>query len=227
MTARRRQDAVLFDLDGVLVDSRAAVAGCINHALRTHGLAEHPQERLHRFIGPPLAIAFSELTAQPPESAIVAACVASFRDSYADVSLRETFVVPGIADALIELAADHRLAVATSKPRAFAEPLLQALGLRRSFDVIAAPDLKVQTEAKAMTIGEALDALRPVRAVMVGDRAFDIVGARAHGLPAIGVRWGIGSRDELVSAGADALINTPRELRAASSRLLATCPLLS
>jgi phosphoglycolate phosphatase len=226
VTSRRRHDAVVFDLDGVLVDSRAAVAGCINYALRTHGLAEHPQDRLHRFIGPPLAIAFSELTDNPPESTIVAACVASFRDRYADASLHETLVVPGIADALMDLAADHRLAVATSKPRAFAEPLLQVLGLHRSFDVIAAPDLKVQTEAKAMTIGEALDALRPARAVMVGDRSFDIAGARAHGLPAIGVSWGIGSRDELVSAGADALINTPSELRAASSPLLASCRVL-
>jgi phosphoglycolate phosphatase-like HAD superfamily hydrolase len=70
VTFRRHQGAVLFDLDGVLVDSRAAVAGCINYALRTHGLAEQPEERLHRFIGPPLAIAFSERTARPPESAM-------------------------------------------------------------------------------------------------------------------------------------------------------------
>ena len=213
-------DAILFDLDGVLVDSRAAITGCINHTLRTHGLAEQPPERLHRFIGPPLAIAFGELTAAPPDSDIVAACVTTYRDRYADVSLRETSVVPGIPEVLVELAAGHRLAVATSKPKAFAEPLLEVLGLRGSFDAIAAPDLKVQTEAKEQTIGEALAALRPARAVMVGDRSFDIAGAHAHGVPAIGVTWGIGSRDELVSAGADALVDRPSELRAAAGCLL-------
>ena len=103
---------------------------------------------------------------------------------------------------LTDLTADHRLGVATSKPRAFAEPLLQALGLRRFFEVIAAPDLKVRREAKAITVGQALAALDPGRAVMVGDRSYDITGAHAHGLPAIGVGWGIGSHDELITAGA-------------------------
>jgi phosphoglycolate phosphatase len=214
--------AVLFDLDGVLVDSRASVARCINHALRTHGLAEHPDGQLHRFIGPPLASAFAELTSSPIESTIVAACVESYRDRYADTFLRETAVVPGIREALAELRPEHRLAVATSKPRAFAEPLLHALELRQFFDAVAAPDLKVQTEGKAITVGEALGALRPARALMVGDRSFDIAGAHAHGLPAIGVSWGIGSCDELVSAGADLIISAPGELRSATGQLLAS-----
>jgi phosphoglycolate phosphatase len=221
MTLRARQGAVFFDLDGVLVDSRAAISGCINYALRSHGVAEHPDEQLHRFIGPPLAIAFAELTSKPPESATVAACVRSYRDRYADASLRQTTVFPGIPEALIELTADHRLAVATSKPRAFAEPLLHALGLHSFFEAIAAPDLKVHSEAKAVTIGQALESLRPVRAVMVGDRCFDIEGAHTHGLPAIGVTWGIGSVDELVSAAADEVIDAPRELRTAVGGLLA------
>ncbi len=222
MRPRRPARAVLFDLDGVLVDSRASVARCINHALRAVGLAEHPEGQLHRFIGPPLASAFAELTASPIESTIVAACVESYRDRYAEMFLRETMVVPGIAEALGDLSVEYRLAVATSKPRSFAEPLLEALQLRRFFDAVAAPDLKVQTEAKAITVGEALAALRPPRAVMVGDRSFDVAGAHAHGLPAIGVGWGIGSPDELVSAGADLIISAPRDLRGATDQLLAS-----
>ncbi len=70
--ADAEHDVVLFDLDGVLVDSRAAITGCINHALVEHKFAARLPEDLHRFIGPSLADAFAELTDHPSESAVVA-----------------------------------------------------------------------------------------------------------------------------------------------------------
>jgi phosphoglycolate phosphatase len=214
------QTAVLFDLDGVLVDSRGAITGCINHALAARGLPERPQGDLQRFIGPPLAVAFAELTSEPVESDLVAACVSAYRGRYADVSLRETEVFDGIREVLRQLADDHRLAVATSKPRAMAEPILEVLGLREHFEVVAGPDLGALAETKAATIRSALDALGPVRAVMVGDRSFDIRGAHAHGLAAIGVAWGIGGADELTAAGADVVVASPAGLPAAIGALL-------
>ena len=211
--------AVLFDLDGVLVDSRAAITECINHALAAHGLRTHAETALLRFIGPPLGVTFSELTGQASDSDLVLSCVTAYRARYVEVSLRVTTVVPGIADALAELARHRRLAVATSKAVAFAEPLLTALGLRDFFTVVAAPELNAHSEGKSVTIGAALAALDPERAVMVGDRSFDIAGAHARALPAIGVTWGIGDHDELTAAGADAVINAPHELPAAVERL--------
>ncbi|MEA2300451.1 MAG: phosphoglycolate phosphatase, partial [Solirubrobacteraceae bacterium] len=109
------EGVVLFDLDGVLVDSRVAVACCLNHALAVHGLPERPAEELHRFIGPPLSLAFGELIAQPPDSAAVADLVHTYRERYVDASLRDTEVVAGILEALVELEPNHRLAVATSE----------------------------------------------------------------------------------------------------------------
>jgi phosphoglycolate phosphatase len=217
---RPSKDAVLFDLDGVLVDSRAAISGCINHALAMHGLAERAEATLHRFIGPPLAVAFAELTAHASDSPLVVSCIGSYRDRYADVSLRETAVIPGITDALETLRQRHRLAVATSKALQLAEPLLAAVGLREFFDVVAGPDLKAHLEDKSATIGKALATLDPDRAVMVGDRSFDIVGARAHALPAIGVTWGIGDRHELTSAHADTIIDAPADLPGAIDLLM-------
>jgi phosphoglycolate phosphatase len=213
-------DAVLFDLDGVLVDSRAAITGCINHAPAAHGFPERAGAALHGFIGPPLAVAFAELTMQAPDSALVASCVRSYRERYADASLRQTAVIPGITDSLSELTRRQCLAVATSKPLAFAEPLLAALGLRDFFDLVAAPEPSAYTEDKSATIGAALTALAPKRAVMIGDRSFDVVGAHECGLPAIGVTWGIGSAGELTRAGADAIINQPAELSAAARSLM-------
>ena len=219
------QSALLFDLDGVLVDSRAAITESINHALAEQGFPPRPPESLHRFIGPPLAAAFAELTGVPAVSPVVASCVASYRSHYAAESLRATTVIPGVGEAVAALAADFRLAVATSKPLAFAEPLLEALNLRPLFTVVAGPEVTVQGEDKARTIAKALVALRhPERAVMIGDRSFDILGARAHSLRSIGVTWGIGDRGELEAAGADTIIEKPAELAVAATRLLNESP---
>jgi phosphoglycolate phosphatase len=216
-----KKDVVLFDLDGVLVDSRAAISSCINHALDTHGLPEHPSASLHRFIGPPLTVAFAELTGDPADSSLVLSCLESYRARYATVSLRDTIVVSGIPDVLLELASSHRLALATSKPLAFAEPLLTTLRLRDFFEVIGAPDLNAHSEDKTATIRGALSALNTDRAVMVGDRSFDIIGAHACSIPAIGVTWGIGSAEELTTSGAEVVIDAPSQLLSAISDLLA------
>jgi phosphoglycolate phosphatase len=207
---------VLFDLDGVLVDSRGPISSCINHALAAHGLPERDPVDLYRYIGPPLLHAFAELLAQPVESPAVARCAETYRERYADASLTETAVTPGIADVLGTLRdGGRRLGVATSKPRPFAEPLLDVLGMRAYFDVVAGPELDASGEDKITTVGAALRALGADRGAMVGDRSFDMLAARAHGLRAVGVGWGIGSRAELEAAGAERIVATPAELPAA------------
>ncbi|HYB24802.1 MAG TPA: HAD hydrolase-like protein [Solirubrobacteraceae bacterium] len=212
--------SVLFDLDGVLIDSRSAISRCINHALDAQGLAQQPLASLERFIGPQLTLAFAELTGQTEDSELVLACLASYRARYAEASLRETTVIAEIPGALAALSGSYRLAVATSKPRAFAEPLLASLDLRHRFELIAAPELDAHHEDKAATIRSALSALRATRAVMVGDRSFDIIGAHACEMPAIGVTWGIGSTGELLAAGAEVIIDSPSELPHAVESLL-------
>lgn len=216
--------AILFDLDGVLVDSRAVISGCIGHALAEQGLTGPSDESLEQFIGPPLTRAFAELTEQPEDSELVLACLASYRDRYRDASLRETTVFPSIPATLETLSERYLLAVATSKPLAFAEPLLTALGLRASFDCVAGPALNAHQEDKAATIRSALSALNTTDAVMIGDRSFDIAGAHACGLPAIGVSWGIGSTQELAKAGADAIVDDASELPQAINDLVASKP---
>ncbi|HSD79433.1 MAG TPA: HAD hydrolase-like protein, partial [Solirubrobacteraceae bacterium] len=92
------------------------------------------------------------------------------------------------------------------------------IGLRALFDAVAAPAGDALAEDKAATIGAALAALGTGDAVMVGDRSFDVAGAHAHGLPAIGVMWGIGDAAELRAAGAELLVDTPAQLPGAVAR---------
>jgi phosphoglycolate phosphatase len=203
--------AVVFDLDGVIVDSRRAFAGSVNHALAEHGLPARQAAELHRFIGPPLHGTFRELAGE-----LADACVASYREHYARTSARETVVFEGMREALEHLGARVPLAVATSKPAALAEPLLEALGLRGHFAVLAGPSLEAEAEGKTVTLGRALAALRGGSSpVMVGDRLYDVVAAHDHGLAAVGVTWGIGDEAELLTAGADLIVRAPHELPAA------------
>ncbi len=205
-------DAAIFDLDGVLADSRVAFARCVNAALVAAGVPERPAADLHRFLGPPLHATFVELTG---DASLAQGCLDTYRARYREHAATETTVPDGVADAVATLAARMPLAVATSKPRALSAPLLEALGLFGHFDVVEGPSLDARAEPKAETIRRALLGLPPgARPVMVGDTRFDVIGAHAHGLPCIGVLWGIGSEDELRGAGADAVVATPGQLLA-------------
>jgi phosphoglycolate phosphatase len=145
--------------------------------------------------------------------------VDAYRVRYRTHGATETAVMEGMADAIVTLAARMPLAVATSKPLVLTEPLLVAMGLREHFAAIEGPSLEAEAEPKSETIRRALLGLPAgARPVMVGDRLFDVHGAHAHGMPCIGVLWGIGSAEELGTAGADAIVATPDELVAAILR---------
>jgi phosphoglycolate phosphatase len=205
-----RADAVLFDLDGVIADSRVPFVRCVNGALAEHGLPQRPAHELHHYLGPPLHSTFQTLVSEP---LLVQPCVDSYRARYRAKAAGETSVFPGVRELLGELAARMPLIVATSKPRALAEPLLDALGLRPCFLAVVGPELDSEAEHKEITVGRALHELAGgSRAVMVGDREHDVLAAHAHEIPAIGVLWGIGSERELRDAGADALADTPATL---------------
>ena len=203
-------DAVLFDLDGVLVDSRVPFARCVNSALASHGLAAKPEHELHQYLGPPLHRTFRALVG---EESLVQRCIDSYRTRYRKLAASETTVFPGMHEILDELAEHQPLLVATSKPRALAEPLLDALNLRGFFAAVVGPELDSENEHKAVTVGRAMRQLAPdAHPVMIGDRKHDITAAHENGIRAIGVLWGIGTEKELLTAGADALAHNPAEL---------------
>jgi phosphoglycolate phosphatase len=206
-------DVVLFDMDGCLLDSRRGITTSMRHALVSAGHADRDPADLEHYIGPPMTYTMQELTGAAIGSADNDALVAAYRSHYAETLVAGTEVFDGIPGALRALRdAGHPLAVATSKPLTFAETLLTALGVRDLFGHVAGPDLSVRTPDKALLVREGLDALGAARGVMVGDRRFDIAGGHANALPAIGVLWGFGAREELEEAGADALAEAPGDL---------------
>jgi phosphoglycolate phosphatase len=184
----------------------------MNRALAAHGLPERPLEQLHALIGPPTAVSFSGLLGVEQDDPAVGELVATYRGFYRESAITETTLQPGIADVVAELADRRRLAVATSKARQLAEPILEALGLREHFAVVAGPDLNALHEDKATTARRALAELGVETAPLVGDTRFDVVAAVELGLPPIGVTWGIGTEAELREAGAEVVVDEPAEL---------------
>jgi phosphoglycolate phosphatase len=207
-------EAVLFDLDGVLLDSTTAIIGCINEALVSLGEPERPPAALRRFVGPPLADGFAELIG--PERA--GELVTAYRTRYATASLERTTVYPGMLEVLEDFGSRVPLAVATSKPLAYTKPLCDHLGLTPHFAAIEGPGL-AEIEPKTVTVRRALDALglqHGARAPLIGDRLHDVEAAHANGLRCVAVLWGFGTEEELRAAGADAIVAGPAELSAAA-----------
>lgn len=210
---------VLFDLDGTLTDPKDGIIACIRYALDSLGVNSPPAAELERLIGPPLSESFSNLLGRGGKDRVEQA-VRLYRERFAATGMFENSVYPGIVDALAELR-DHgvRLFVATSKPRAFAERIVEYFGLARFFRAVYGSELNGVNADKKDLIAHLLraESLSPADTVMVGDRAHDVLGARANGLCSVGVLWGYGSTEELVSAGAGALCDEPRALGGALS----------
>ncbi|HEY7967697.1 MAG TPA: HAD hydrolase-like protein [Solirubrobacteraceae bacterium] len=206
---------IVFDFDGVLADSLVPVTSSIDAALRAHGFEERGAEELRRFIGPPTFVAFAELLGRPATDPLVAAVVATYRQSYASVYLDQTRLYDGIAELLEALAGGAEpIALATSKSGLFAQPLLEALGIAPYFAAVAAASPNDTDDDKTAIVARALAETGSSAGAMVGDRRYDMEAAHAHRLRALGVAWGIGSEEELRAAGAEQIAATPAELRA-------------
>lgn len=215
------KQAVIFDFDGVLADSTYAITTCIAEVLAARDVATPEPAELTACVGPPLATSFARFLDASADSTAVGECVDDYRSRYATASLERTQLYPGINQQLTELSGEYVLAVATSKPARFTRPLLEKFGLARLFGCIATPALDALAEPKEVTVRSALVALSHPSAVMVGDRSFDVQGARANNLCTIGVTWGAGTRGELEAANAAAIIDDPAELSTTVMAILA------
>ncbi|HEY8623960.1 MAG TPA: HAD hydrolase-like protein [Casimicrobiaceae bacterium] len=207
---------LLFDLDGTLTDNYEGISRCVIHALQAMGCALPDEVVLRGCVGPPLRHSFARLLSTDDGERIESA-ISHYRDRYSAYGWRENAVYPGIADALEELAAGgNRLFVCTSKPQLYAERIVAHLGLAPHLHGVHGPDLEGRLDDKRDLMAALLAAeqISPVRCVMIGDRTQDMVAARANKVAGLGVLWGYGTREELLSAGAQALATRPEDLPA-------------
>lgn len=208
----------LFDLDGTLTDPKLGITTCVQYALHSFGIEEPDPDKLEPFIGPPLKESFMEFYRMDSQQADQA--VAKYRERFSEKGLFENEIYPGIARMLKTLSEKgFRLAVASSKPTVYVEKILEHFGIRQYFKVVVGSELDGRRTNKDEVVGEALRQLflgKPIlcqEVYMIGDRRFDVEGARAMKVESIGVTYGYGGMEELRSAHADYIVESVEELQ--------------
>ena len=202
----------LFDLDGTLIDSEPGVVLSIRRAFEQIGAPVPEADVLRSWIGPSFQQSFPTVLGE--DMARTEAAIAAYRDHYlADGWARHT-VYPGIVEVIHTLAAAGvSLAVVTAKSLPQAQKVIASLPFASHFSRIYGPRSD-EPGSKAGMIASALadfDTGASATA-MIGDRRYDIEGAVANGVSAIGVLWGFGHRSELEAAGASAIAAQPTDL---------------
>ena len=203
--------AILFDLDGTLTDSGEGIINCVTLALEHFGLPIPPREELSVFIGPPLDDSFKKFGV--PEDRIDEA-IAVFRSRYLTKGKFENFPYPGIPELLGKLQAlGYDLYVATSKLEETAVEIMDHFDLSKYFTRICGADAEKTRNSKSKVIAYLLETCSNVDdIVMVGDTDFDVIGAKAHNIPTVGVAWGYGKVQDMESAGAVSIAQNVDEL---------------
>ncbi len=204
---------LLFDLDGTLTNSYSGISRSIFYALEKLGYPL-PEEDISWCIGPPLWESFGALM-KTDDKALIEEAVDKYRERFGTIGIFENEVYPGIDQALEELKeAGHVMSVATSKPTPYAERIIEHFDLMDYFVSVDGARMNDEKATKTKLIASIIerDELDPGEVVMIGDRKYDMVGAKANEVTALGVLWGFGTRGELESVGANAYLEAPEDL---------------
>ncbi len=211
----KKYTTVLFDLDGTLTDPGEGIVNSVVYALDKYGIKVDDKKSLNKFIGPPLLVSFSTFYGFSEEKAREA--IAYYREYYKAKGINECRLFDGIKELLIKLKNEgFKTALATSKPEVFARIVLQNYDIDGYFDFIGGATIDEKTRyTKEHVLEYVLSNIQEKnrsKIVMIGDRCFDIVGAKSYNLDSIGVTYGYGTYDELKEAGADYIVNAPCEI---------------
>lgn len=204
---------IIFDFDGTVADTRRGVFDSIIYALTSYGYEVPDESVLNSFLGPPLFESFQKTTGCSDETA--QALTAKYRELYTDNAMYRLHLFDGVEEMLKKMKANGiKMAIASSKPEKFFSKLLKHLEITEYFDVVCGASLGDIHNTKQAIIARAMEKLSAERdkTLMVGDRVFDIDGAKQNGIKSAGVVFGFDYSEELRSAGADFIVNTTEKL---------------
>ncbi len=205
------QKIILFDLDGTLTDSGEGIINCAYLALNHFKLPLPDREAMRVMVGPPLRDSFLRFGVDPEH---VEEAIEIYRQRYVPIGMFENTPYPGISAMLAALIeAGYRLLVATSKPESMAVAILNKFNLTGYFEKIYGASMDESRDSKDKVIAYLLTEISyPCKITMVGDTVYDVTGAAANGIPTVGVSWGYGNTDDMLKAGALAIVESPTQL---------------
>jgi phosphoglycolate phosphatase len=205
---------VLFDLDGTLTDSAPGIINSVIYALKKYGIEVDDKRSLYKFVGPPLADSFENYYGFSKEK--TEKTIEYYHEYYKEKGMFENLVYEGLENLLKTLKDnDMTLIVATSKPQVLAEKILEHFNIAKYFTCIAGSNLDGTRSKKSEVIKYALESCGITNlseVIMIGDRKYDIIGAKQAGVSSIGVLYGYGDRNELEKAGADFIAGTVEDI---------------
>ena len=207
---------LLFDLDGTLTDSKPGIINCIRYAL-DYMQYPYTEDFLDQFVGPPLMVSFQKFCGFSEADATRA--TAKYRERFSTKGLYENAVFDGVKEMLKELKNTGKtIALSTSKPELYTFEIIKHFSLVDYIDEPVGATMDGTRENKDDVIKEAMRRLdintpeKRAQTVMIGDRFYDIEGAKKCGLQSIGCRWGYAQEKELEQAGADYIAETIKDL---------------
>ncbi len=207
-------DYAFFDFDGTIADTEEGIFNCLKYAFEKVGLPIPPDSELYKMIGPPLSEGFHDVFGFEGEE--IDLMIEKYRERYRAGGMFECSPYKGIENTLNTLKENGvSLSVASSKPLQFATKLLEKFDLIKYFDYISCPPMDKVHMNKTDIVNQALSMngiTDKSKAVMVGDRFYDIVGAKEAGVRVIAVLYGFGNEEEFKKYGADYIAETPEEI---------------
>lgn len=205
---------VLMDLDGTLTDSMLGITKSVQYALKECNIIENNLDNLCKYIGPPLRVSLRDYNGFNDEQVEIA--LKKYREYFEQYGIYENRVYDGIKELLDKLKKTGKiLIVATSKPELYSKKIIELCGLKDYFTDVCGATMDNKRATKKEVILYALDKYGVKdhsSAVMVGDRWYDIEGAKKVGIASIGVVYGFGSRSELLDVGADWIADTVEDI---------------
>lgn len=217
---------ILIDLDGTLTDPKLGITTCIRYAMQKLGRPLADEVDLDWCIGPPLKASLAKLLQSDDGTVnidqLAEQALALYRERFSTIGLFENEVYPEVAETLEKLQQQgYRLFVATAKPSIYAKQILEHFDLAKYFIKIYGSELTGERTNKGELISYILEQenLDATVTVMVGDREFDIIGARQNGLQSIAISYGYGTAEEFAQAQPNQMIMNFSALMTALDRL--------
>jgi phosphoglycolate phosphatase len=206
---------LLFDLDGTLTDPKLGITRCINYALMKLGKSQIDEDELLKYIGPPLRSSFQKILCSN-DAPLIEKAVELYRERFSHTGIFENKVYPGIAELLANLHdGSIRLFVATSKPKVYADKIIEHFQLTRYFQYVYGSGLDGSLQNKINLLEFIINQTKliPEVAAMIGDRKEDIIAGKLNGVKTIGVTYGYGGRNEISEAKPDYFCHSPNDIR--------------
>lgn len=206
---------ILFDLDGTLTDPYLGISHSVQHALKKLGIEEKDEKRLRFFIGPPLKNSFKEF--YHFDDATMETAIHYFREYFEAKGIYENKLYEGAGVLLKTLTGKGKKCIlATSKPQKFAEKILRHFDIHDYFYDIVGSNLDETMTEKDEVIRWVMEKnnLEKEKTIMIGDRKYDIDGARKNNIASLAVLYGYGSKEELENSRPDYLCETIQDILA-------------